>query len=113
MIASERAIGRYILLSFDVSNLGTKLIWVELKHFSVNLGFLANYVLSNDFCFFPGYGRLRPDESSRKRRIKTIAFLLSLSFHKAYIACLCILTKYLHRTGFIHKPHQPRRTPFQ
>jgi len=33
-------------------------VWVELKDFSVNLGFLANSVLSNDFCFF----------SSRKRR---------------------------------------------
>jgi hypothetical protein len=58
MIASERAIGRFILLSVDVINLGTKLIWEELKHFSVNLGFLANSVLSDDFCFF----------SSRKRR---------------------------------------------
>src|SRR3990167_7916238 len=36
------------------------LIRAELKHFSINMRFSANYVQSDDFCFF----------SSRKRRNK-------------------------------------------
>jgi len=45
----------------------------HLKDFSFNARFLANYVQSDDFCFF----------SSRKRRIKKTAFLLPLSFHSS------------------------------
>ena len=41
------------------------LIRVELKHFSVNMRFLENYVQSDDFCFF----------SSRKRRRTSLPFL--------------------------------------
>jgi hypothetical protein len=44
-------------------------MWEELKDYSVNLGFLANYVLSVDFCFF----------SSRKRRINKLPFSFSYS----------------------------------
>src|SRR3990167_2410481 len=50
-------------ISNNVTRLASLLIRVELKHFSVNMRFLANYVQSDDFCFF----------SSRKRR-KNICF---------------------------------------
>jgi len=50
---------------------------VHLKDFSFNIRFLANYVQSDDFCFF----------SSRKRRIKKIDFLLSMPFHISHFVC--------------------------
>jgi len=50
-------------------------LWVELKDFSVNLGFLANSVLSNDFCFFPGYGSAYAETSHQEKEEKYIAFL--------------------------------------
>ena len=65
-------------ISNNVTRLASSLIRVELKDFSLNMIFLANYVQSFhrthyvcDFCFF----------SSRKRR-KTI-FVLSLSSRRA------------------------------
>jgi len=47
-------------------------LWAELKDFSVNLGFLANSVLSDDFCFFPGYGSVYAETSHQGKEEKNI-----------------------------------------
>jgi hypothetical protein len=80
--------------------------WGGIGRFSEYMRFLANYVQSDDFCFF----------SSRKRRIKKTAFLLPLPSHKTHYVCLFIKEKKnTHNVCFMIPPnlHRPIRQPRQ
>src|SRR3990167_1287695 len=99
-------------ISNNVTRLASLLIRAELKDFSLNMIFLANYVQSDDFCFFSSRKRRKPSlpflclRHSRLEAAPTITTVIATiaskySFERARNWTTCAKCKTVYRSGTI------------